>query len=137
MYLGGIVRHANKYGPYLVIGSSSSEIMPSNICKVRRFRSSCACVKYHPSLCTPVIHSVVFNDSVIGQRRPLSDCADAPAELGLRSPYARTRFRMGRPIIDISGLCFLHMTKKSPFLFCNLYLDNISKGIKRNCLQAH
>ena len=29
-----------------------------------RFRSSCACAKYHLGLCSPVIHSVVSDDSV-------------------------------------------------------------------------
>ena len=33
------------------------------------------------------IHFVVSNDSVCGERRPRSDCADAQADLGLRSPH--------------------------------------------------
>ena len=36
-------------------------------CKMHRFRSSCACAKYHPGLCSPFIHSVVSNESVNGQ----------------------------------------------------------------------
>ena len=28
------------------------------------FRSSCVCAKYHPDLCSPFIHSVVYNKSV-------------------------------------------------------------------------
>ena len=42
------------------------------MCKMYRFRSSCICAKYHPSLCSPFIHSVVPNDSISGQRRPWS-----------------------------------------------------------------
>ena len=41
----------------------------------------------HPGLCSPFIHSVVSNDSVSGQWRPWSDCADAQADLGLRCPH--------------------------------------------------
>ena len=38
---------------------------------------------------------LVLNNSVSGQWRPWSDCADAQADLGLRCPlYARRRFRM-------------------------------------------
>ena len=50
--------------------------------------SSRACLKSHPGICSPLIHSIVSNDSSIsGQRRPWSDCADAQADLGLRCPY--------------------------------------------------
>ena len=55
--------------------------------KMRRFRSSYACIKYHLGLCSPFIHFVVSNDSVKGQWRPWSDCADAQADLGLRCPH--------------------------------------------------
>ena len=55
--------------------------VPSNM---RRFRSSCACAKYNPGLCSPLMHFAVCNDSVSGLRRPWSDCADAQAYLGLR-----------------------------------------------------
>ena len=48
-----------------------------------RLRSSCTCAKYHPGLCSPFILSVVSNDSVSGQWRPWSDCADAQSDLGL------------------------------------------------------
>ena len=51
------------------------------------FKSSCPCAKYHPGLCSPFIHIVVSNNSVSGQWRPWSDCADAQADLGLRTPY--------------------------------------------------
>ena len=33
------------------------------------------------------IHVIVTNDSVSGQRRPCSDCADAQADLGLSCPH--------------------------------------------------
>ena len=59
----------------------------SNIHKMRSFRSSCACAKYHPGVCSPFIHSIVSNDSVNERGRPWSDCADAHADLGLRCPH--------------------------------------------------
>ena len=62
------------------------EKVPSLMRKLRRFRSSCTRAKYHPGLCSPFIHSVVSSNSVRGQRRPWSDCADAQADLGLHSP---------------------------------------------------
>ena len=50
----------------------SSENMFSSMHKMCRFRSSCACAKYHPGLCSPCIYSIdlVSNDSVSGQRGP-------------------------------------------------------------------
>ena len=56
---------------YNLFGPRQRKKMHSNIRKVRRFRSSCACAKYHPRLCAPLIHFVVSNASVSGQLRPL------------------------------------------------------------------
>ena len=42
--------------------------MPLTMPKMRR--SSRACAKYHPGLCSPFIHSVVFNDSVYSSESP-------------------------------------------------------------------
>ena len=39
---------------------------------------------YNPSLFSPLIHFVVSNNSVCGQGKPRSECADAQADLGLR-----------------------------------------------------
>ena len=61
--------------------------VPSNTCKMSRSRSFGACAKYHPGLCSPVIHSVVWKTSVRGHGRPWSDCADAQADLDLRCPH--------------------------------------------------
>ena len=55
---------------------------PSNMTKMRRFISSCACVKYYSVVCSLFIHSVVSNDSVSGQWRP-----DQPGNLDLRYPH--------------------------------------------------
>ena len=61
--------------------------MPSNLRKMRRFRSSWACAKYHPGrFSSPFIHSTISNDSFSGHRWPWSDCADAQADLGHRCP---------------------------------------------------
>ena len=35
----------------------------------------------------PLKYSMLSNDSVCGQRRPISDCADAQSDLGLRCPH--------------------------------------------------
>ena len=63
---------------------ASSERAPSNLRKMRRFRSSCAWAKYHPGLCSPFIHFIVYYNSGSRQWRPWSDCVDAQADLGLR-----------------------------------------------------
>ena len=55
--------------------------------KMHRFRSFCACTKYHPFLCSPFLHSSVSNDSVCGQWRPWSDCGNAQADLGHHCPH--------------------------------------------------
>ena len=48
--------------------------MLSSMRKICGFTSSCACAcacaEYHPGLCSPLIHSVVFNDSVSGSEGP-------------------------------------------------------------------
>ena len=54
---------------------------------MHRFRFIPRCAKSDPGICSPLIHSIVANDSVSGQRRPRSDCADAQADLGLRCPH--------------------------------------------------
>ena len=76
-----------------------SENVPSNMHKMRRFKSFCACLKYDPGHCSSFIHSVVSNDSVSGQRMPGSDCALAQSDPGLRCPHMpEDRFGMVRPI---------------------------------------
>ena len=64
--------------------AASSEKVFSSMRKMRRFRSSCGSAKYYPSLCSPFINTIVSNDSVCGQVRPWSDCADAQSDLRLR-----------------------------------------------------
>ena len=51
----------------VVYGLSQEKSAFKDAQKIRRFRSSCACTKYHPGLCSPFIHSVVSNDSVSRQ----------------------------------------------------------------------
>ena len=82
---------------YLCIWAEPSEKVSSNVCKMRRFRSPCACAKSHPCICSLLKHCIVSNISVSGQRRPWSDCADAQADLGFRCPHMlKTRFYMAR-----------------------------------------
>ena len=59
--------------------------------KCTNSNSSCACLKYHHDICSPLIHSIVSNDSVSRQQRTWSDCTSA------QSAYARRRFHMARP----------------------------------------
>ena len=66
--------------------AASSEKFLRTCAKMRKFRSSCTCAKYHPSF-APFIHSIVPNDSVSSEWRPWSDCADTQAELGHRCPH--------------------------------------------------
>ena len=47
--------------------AASSKKLSSNMCKLHRFRSSCACPKIHTGHCSPFIHSVVSSDSISGQ----------------------------------------------------------------------
>ena len=42
-------------------------------------------------ICYTLIYSTLSNDSVSGQRRPRSDCADAQSDLGLRCPHLPKR----------------------------------------------
>ena len=46
-----------------------------------------ACAKSHADICSPLIHSIVSNDSVSGQRWRGSDCVDTQADLDLRCPH--------------------------------------------------
>ena len=51
----------------LTMWTVSSEKVPSYMCKICRFKSSCTWAKYHPSLCSPFSLSVVSNDSNSGE----------------------------------------------------------------------
>ena len=52
-----------------------SHVKRKSVFQHAQFQMSCACAKYHPGLCSPLIHFVVSNDSVRGQWMPWSDCA--------------------------------------------------------------
>ena len=62
------------------------------VCK-NRFRSSCACARYHTALCS--VHKLWVSNCVSGQWRPWSGCAIEQADLGLRCPHMpETHFRI-------------------------------------------
>ena len=45
------------------------EKVPSNLRKMRKFRSSCSCKKCHQGHCFPFVHSLISSDSISGQQR--------------------------------------------------------------------
>ena len=58
-----------------------------------------ACATSHKGLYSPFIHSVVSNDSVSGQGRTWSDCADAQSDLDLPVRICpKTHYSMERPM---------------------------------------
>ena len=71
---------------YLVklIKVASSKNVLSNMLKMRRFKSSCACIKYHPGL---VLHSYIVWYSMVLLGDSEDPHADAQADLGLRCPH--------------------------------------------------
>ena len=64
-----------------------------------RFRSSCACAKYHQGLCYSFSHFVVFNDFVSGRWRPWIDWPDAQADLSILCPLIPNIFAWRDPPI--------------------------------------
>ena len=75
------------------IWAVSSENVLSNMCKMGRFKLSCAFAKYHPHHCSPFMHFVVSNDSVSGQGMLWSTCTRmCRPDVGFRCtlcPHAR------------------------------------------------
>ena len=102
----------------------SSEKVPSNIHIIHKFRSSCACAKYHQSFCSSFIHSLVSNDSFSGQWSPWSDSANAQAYLCLRCPHLPTR-------IHVFGWCVPYYNHRS------LKLKYICMKVKKNHVRSH
>ena len=116
---------------HLIKWIAASEKVPPDMRKIYRFRLSCACAKYHSDLCSPFIHSVVFNDSVSRQRRSWSDCADAQADLALAVRICpETCFGMERP----NKIVFLFKSgiAKHPFSFykTKMYLICVAAIVK-------
>ena len=78
-------------GPYgigcLIKWASSSKKVPSSMRTMYTVRSSCACAKYYPGLCSPFICSEVSDYSISEQGRCWSDCPDTQADLGHRGPH--------------------------------------------------
>ena len=83
----------------IIICAASCEQRLSNMHKMRRFRSSCACAKYHPGLCSQFFHSVVFTDSVAGSE-DLNQIARMRRFIWtyVVRICPETRFRRARPI---------------------------------------
>ena len=77
----------------LIIWAASSKTVPSSTHRMCGLTSSCPCAKPHPDICSLLKHSLVFNDSICGQKR--CDCANAQADLSVPCLHMLvTRFRM-------------------------------------------
>ena len=63
--------------------ATSSEKLSSNMRKIRRFRSSCACATSHPGICSPMMHSIESKNSISGDADQ-AYCADTSTYLDLR-----------------------------------------------------
>ena len=68
-----------------------------------RFISACACTRSYPGIFSLLIHSLVSNESVSGQRRHWSDRADAQVVLAFPIRLCpKTIFRMARSRVSIN-----------------------------------
>ena len=72
---------------YCIWAASSENEMSLNMRNLHGFRSPCACINYHPNLCSPLTHYVMSKDSVSLQWKPWLDCADEQTDLGLHCSY--------------------------------------------------
>ena len=87
-YIEVIVMVPEKSG---MVGNRISRTLQENhpyvICEKRRFKSYCASIRSEHGVISFSIFSGVSIDSVSGQRRPRSDCANAQSDLSLRYPH--------------------------------------------------
>ena len=81
--------------------------MPLNMHKMCRFKSSCACAKHHPGLCSPCIQSVVSNDSVSRQGTPRSDWADTQVDVGLSCLHMLEEMFSHASVLASKGMCVI------------------------------
>ena len=95
--------------------SLSNENVPSNMRKMRRFRSARACASSGNLLSIHIFYTVVSYDSDSGQWRPWSDCADAQADLGLPCPHM--------PAVRICPKPCFRMARPNSFFFCRLTIE--------------
>ena len=85
----------------------SSQNVPSNMRKMRRFRSSRACANHHPGICSPFIHSVLYPITLTAD----SEGPDQTARMPSLSAFARRRvFRMTRSPYETQRRKRVHMT---------------------------
>ena len=111
-----ISESAQQRGKFYHMDCIKGKKVPSNMCKMHRFRSSYAYAKHHTSLCSPFIHSVVSNDSVSKQWRfKLCRCAgwSGPS----LSAYTKDMFWHG-PYVYITKGPFCHMQKMRAHITC-------------------
>ena len=73
----------------LIIWATQSENVPSSMRNMCGFTSSCACARSHPSLCSPLIHSIVSNESASDSEGPEQTGASAQSVLGRHCPRSQ------------------------------------------------
>ena len=83
IYIWTILGLEEKILGYFLLYRTRRKKMSSSMFNMCGFTSSCARARSHPGLCTALIHYIVPNNSVNGQQRPGSDCAEAQSDLGL------------------------------------------------------
>ena len=85
--------------------------------------SSHACANTDTDLCSSLIHSIVSYNSVSGQRRPWSDCANAQADLGLCCPHLPEDLAHMRTAKAHMNLCpYAHWS--GPSLAVDIFFSN-------------
>ena len=117
--------------PTRVNWATPSEKGPSNMAKCTDSDSSHVCAKSHPGICSPLIHSMVSNNSVSRQRRLWSGCAVWSGPL--QSAYA-WQFHIAISPISYQKTSMQLMSirdKNKPLYKPNVSASNTSKSSHR------
>ena len=93
------------------IWAAPTEKVLSSMRKMCGFISFRTSSNSHTGICSPLKHSIVSNESVSGQWRPWSDCADGQADLGIRCPHM-PEYTFSHDTLMIFNLLFRYI------LFC-------------------
>ena len=76
--------------------ATSSPKVPSSMCKICQFTSSCTCAKSHPGICSPLKHSIILSaDSAVRAWPSLSTYARRQV-FAWRGPCNNLQGKVGR-----------------------------------------